>query len=55
MYPYGSYTYHGEHLVVYINIESLCCTPEANIILYVNYTSIKKKKKRNASKLEEEK
>ena len=24
------------------NIESLCCTPETNIILYVNYVTIKK-------------
>lgn len=24
--------------------ESLCCNPETNIILYINYTSVKKKK-----------
>ena len=28
---------------MYTNIKSLCCTPETNIMLYVNYTSIKKK------------
>lgn len=35
-------TYHGEHFIMYIIIKSLCCT-ETNIILYVNYTSIKLK------------
>ena len=37
-------TYCGDHFAIYRNIESLCCTPETNIILYINYTSIKKKK-----------
>ena len=27
---------------MYTNIESLCCTTKANIMLYANYTSIKK-------------
>ena len=27
---------------MYKNIKSLCCTPKTNIILYVNYTLIKK-------------
>ena len=41
----------GDHLVMYTDIKSWCCTPETNIILHVNYTSIlkmnlKKKKKR---------
>ena len=37
-------TYCSDHLVMYTNIESLCCTPETivNIMLYVNYISIKK-------------
>lgn len=35
-------TYHGDHLTMYTNIESLCCIPETNVILYVNYVSIKK-------------
>ena len=26
-----------------INVESLCCIPETNMIFYVNYTSIKEK------------
>ena len=30
--------------IIYKNFESLCCTPETNIILQINYTSIKKKK-----------
>ena len=25
---------------MYINVESLCCTLETNIIFYVNYTSV---------------
>ena len=36
----GDYTYHDEHRIIYINVKSLCCTPETNIILYVNYTLI---------------
>lgn len=28
-----------------ITVESLCCTPETNTVLYVNYTSIEKKRK----------
>ena len=28
--------------VYYKDIESLCCTPETNTILQVNYTSVKK-------------
>ena len=31
-------TYCGDHFAIYTNIESLCCTPEANIMLYGNYT-----------------
>lgn len=45
----GNQTYHGDHFVMYINIESLLYTPETRKILYVNYTSIKnsiKKKKK---------
>ena len=30
------------HFVMYKNIKSLCCTPETNIILYIDYNSIKK-------------
>lgn len=47
-YPSGE----GEHRITYRVVESLCCTPETNAALCVNYTSInqqqwlKKKKKR---------
>ena len=34
-------TYHDEHWVMYRVIEALCCTPETNITLYVNYTGTK--------------
>jgi len=37
----GDYTYSSEHWVVYRIVKSVCCTPETNIILYVNYTSVK--------------
>ena len=39
----GKKTYCGGHFAIYTSMESLCCTPEANIMLYLNYTSIKKK------------
>ena len=29
------------------NCESLCCTPETYIILYINYTSLEKIKNKN--------
>ena len=35
----------GDHFVMYIIVKSPCCTPETNIILCVNYTSIKKERK----------
>lgn len=38
----GGWTSCGDHFAVYKNIKSLCCTPETNLVLYVNYTSIKK-------------
>ena len=48
-------TYCGDHIAVYTNTESLCCTPEANIMLHVNYTLIKnleyRKKKKNETKI----
>ena len=34
------YTYYGKHFVIHVKIESLCHTPETNM-LYVNYISIK--------------
>lgn len=36
-------TYHGDHIVIYVNADSLCCTPGTNLMLYGNVTSIKKK------------
>ena len=30
---------------MYINVKLLCCTPETNIVLYVNYISVKKEEK----------
>ena len=35
----GNYIYGGDHFVMCWNIESLCCAPGTNIMLYVNYTS----------------
>ena len=34
----GNYTCHVEHSIMYETLESLCCTPETNITLCVNYT-----------------
>lgn len=34
----GYWTYSDDHFVRYINVESLCCTLETIVILYVNYT-----------------
>ena len=31
----------GDHTVRHINVGSLCCTPETNVILYVNYNFFK--------------
>ena len=36
----GGYTYHGGHWIMYRIVKSLCCAPEINITLYVNYISI---------------
>ena len=48
-------TYCGDHFTIYINIKSLYCIPETNIILYVNYISIKKEIKLNqANKMQEQ-
>ena len=32
----------GDHFTIYTNIKSLYCIPGTNIMLYGNYTSIKK-------------
>lgn len=36
-----SQTYHSDHFVIYKNIKSSYSIPETNIMLYVNYASIK--------------
>ena len=33
--------YCGDHFIMYINVKLKCSVPETNIILYVNYVSIK--------------
>lgn len=38
------YTYRDEHWVMY-RIAEACCTPEANVTAYTNYTGIWKGKK----------
>ena len=38
----GNETY-GDHFIIYTNIESQCCIPEANVTLQVNHTSRKDK------------
>ena len=40
------YIRHDEHWLMYRIDEPLCCTPQTNITLYVNYTSLKKREKR---------
>lgn len=54
MVTHGNCTYCGEHSIIHRKVESLCCTPDINIILliskierydinitlYGNYTSI---------------
>lgn len=35
-------TYYGDHFATYINFKLLYCIPETNMILYFNYTSMKK-------------
>ena len=34
-------TYQDEHRIVYRSVESLYCTLETNITLYINYTGTK--------------
>ena len=52
----GRIVKHGEYsryfiilyfkwIIIYKNIESICCTPENNIIVQINYTSIKNNNK----------
>lgn len=41
--------YHGDRPIMSINVESLHSTPEINVTLWVNYTSIKKKEYSSAN------
>lgn len=34
----GNQTHHGDHIIRYEKVESLCCTPETYIILCISYT-----------------
>ena len=38
----GNQTYCDVHFAIHTNVKSLNCTPETNIVFYVNYTSIEK-------------
>lgn len=41
----GSQTYRDDHFITGACVKSLYRTPESNIILHINHSSIKKKKK----------
>ena len=47
----GYQNYESDHFVTYLNVQSLHCTPETNIILYIKYTSMKKKVKTHKTKV----
>ena len=47
----GDQTYYDDHFTMYTNVDSLCCIPKINIILYVNYISIFKKFRRGLIKV----
>lgn len=36
----GNYMEDGEHIVMYVTVESVHCTPETNLKFNVNYTSV---------------
>ena len=45
MVVYGYWSYHGvDHFIMYQNVKSQYNISERNIILYINYISIRKKK-----------
>lgn len=31
------YTYHGEHVIMYRIVESVCRTPESNVVAHADY------------------
>lgn len=40
-----NYTYHSDHVVMYINVESLSFAPETNIIFQLHINKLKKIKR----------
>lgn len=44
--------YCGDNFVIDTSFESLCCIPEANMMLFISYTSIKIKKGEAEKELE---
>ena len=36
----GYWAYRGDHLIIYVNVKSLCSPLEIHVTLYVNYISI---------------
>lgn len=47
----GYQTYCGDRIIRYVNLESLSCTSEINVILYINCTLIEKEIKVGTSSL----
>ena len=45
MVTHVNWTSCGDCFALFTNSESLCCTPETNLMVYVNHTSIKKIRK----------
>lgn len=43
MFADANQTCYDDQFIAYTNSESLCYMPETNTMLYVNYTSFKKK------------
>ena len=43
MYGDRWYIYCDDHFIVNTKITSLCCTPETNTMLHIDYTEIKNK------------
>ena len=40
------WTYNGDNSTIHTDIESLCCSSKMNMKGYVNYASVKKRKRR---------
>ena len=37
-------TYCNDRFTIYTNIKPLCCIPETDIMIYINYNSVQKKR-----------